>query len=67
VVFHHFAHQAIYSAANRGDETQYIGTLGFGCERALNGLDLAAYAAHTGYQLGFLSDSVGHLVSPSIV
>ena len=58
VVFHHFAHEAIYRTANRRDETQHIGALGLGCERALEGLDLAAYAAHAGDQLGFFTDHV---------
>ena len=60
VILHDLGHEAVHRAARGSDEVHDLGAAPFTRERALQGLDLTANAAHAVQQLGFFLNRMCH-------
>ena len=60
VVFDHLRHQPGHGAARAGDQVHDLLAAGLAIERALDGLDLAADAAHAREEFLLFADGMGH-------
>jgi hypothetical protein len=66
VIFHDLGAQAVDSAAQRGNQHQYVGAAEFGIKRPLDGFDLSFDASDASDQFGFVFYRVCHAASPSL-
>lgn len=73
VVFHHFRHDPVDSAAGRAEKAHHFRTTGFRVERPFDGVDLTAQPANAVKQLlfvwpvpGFEDTELGVFMEPEV-